>query len=110
MDSVWRRPSGLFVPGVALMPEDFPHRLTLFKEATGLSWEGLASYLGVDGRQMRQWRRGAVPLGGAMLSLVGLSTEVPEGLAILLNRDVVVLHRVNRHGVSERRRSHRMRG
>ena len=38
----------LFTPGVALMPDDFPRRLALIKEAAGLSWQGFSASLGVD--------------------------------------------------------------
>ena len=81
------------MPGVALLPEDFAERLTLFKEITGLTWEGLAACLGVDIRQLQHWRHGGCPNGGAMLSLVDLATRVPGGLAILLGRDLVVVQR-----------------
>ena len=54
-----------FVPGVALIPEDFGKRLTLLKEKAGLSWEGLATCIGVDHRQLLRWRKkGAEPSGG----------------------------------------------
>ena len=84
----------LFLPGVSLLPEDFPERLTLLKEITGLSWEGLAVCLGVDMKQVLRWRNGAAPNGGAMLALVRLATLVPEGLGELLNEDLIV-HRRN---------------
>ena len=83
----------LFLPGVSLMPEDFTERLTLLKEITGLSWEGLAVCLGVDSRQVLHWRKGGVPNGGAMLALVRLATLVPEGLGELLNEDLTVIYR-----------------
>ena len=81
-----------FVPGVALLPEDFGVRLTRLKEALGLSWEGFASLVGVDCRQMLRWRRkGSEPSGGAMLALVDLAVQVPGGLGILTGRrDLVV--------------------
>ena len=101
MNSEKKYRSGLFTPGVSLLPEDFPDRLTVLKEITGLSWEGLSVCLGVDNRQMLRWRRGVAPCGGAMLSLVNLATEVPEGLGRLLDRDLVVLHR-GRHGDASR--------
>ena len=41
-----------FVSGVALIPEDFGNRLTLLKEKASLSWEGLATCIGVDHRQL----------------------------------------------------------
>ena len=80
----------LFTPGVALMPRDFPHRLAMLKEATGLSWEGLAASLGVDSRQVLRWRRGVEPCGGAMLALVRLATWVPGGLGTLLDEDLAI--------------------
>ena len=80
-----------FVPGVALLPEDFGQRLARLKEALGLTWEGFASMIGVDYRQMLRWRKkGAEPAGGAMLALVDLAVQVPGGLGILLDRDLVV--------------------
>ena len=45
-----------FVPGVALLPEDFGQRLARLKEFLGLTWEGFASMIGVDYRQMLRWR------------------------------------------------------
>ena len=89
MGSERRTQPSLFVPGVALMPEDFPDRLTLLKEATGLSWEGLAACLGVDGRQVLRWRQGAEPCGGAMLALCRLATKVPDGLRELLDDEFI---------------------
>ena len=88
-----RRLSSPFPPGVALLPEDFRDRLTTLKEMAGLSWEGMAVSMGVDSRQVLRWRRGAAPNGGAMLSLVRLATRVPEGLAELLDDDVVVVRK-----------------
>ena len=86
-----------YVPGVALMPEDFGERLVLLKEATGLSWEGVSTLIGVDPRQLWRWRsKDVVPCGGAMLSLVDLSVQVPEGLGLLLARDLVVVRREGR--------------
>ena len=89
-------PDVLFRPGVALLPEDFPRRLAALKEITGLTWEGMACSIGVDPRQLQQWRRGGWPNGGAMLSLVDLATRVPGGLAALLRRDLVVVQQGRR--------------
>ena len=86
-------PSQLFSPGVSLLPEDFPNRLTALKEITGLSWEGMAVCLGVDIRQLRYWREGGWPNGGAMLAIVALATRVPGGLGVLLDDDLLVVHR-----------------
>ena len=75
-------PSHLFSPGVSLLPEDFPARLTALKEITGLTWEGMSVCLGVDPRQLKYWRDGGWPNGSAMLALVALATRVPGGLAV----------------------------
>lgn len=86
-------PPPLFAPGVSLLPEDFPERLTALKEITDLSWEGMSVCLGVDPRQLKYWRDGGWPNGGAMLALVGLAIRVPGGLAALLNEDLIVVYR-----------------
>ena len=79
--------------GVALMPADFPERLDALKELSGLSWERMAASLGVDSRQLHRWRKGTVPGGEGMLSLVRLAVRVPDGLAELLDEDVRVVPR-----------------
>ena len=77
-----------FIPGVAVMPEDFGDRLVRLKQATGLTWDGFATAIGVDTRQVLRWRKkGCEPSGGAMLSLVALAEQVPGGMAILMGRD-----------------------
>ena len=79
----------LFIPpGIALMPDDFANRLKTIKEMTGLSWEGMASGMGVDSRQLWRWRKeGGEPNGGAMLALVRFARDVKGGLDILLGQD-----------------------
>lgn len=67
-----------------VLPEDFPKRLVTLKEASGLSWNGLAEAIGVDVKQLRRWRKGAEPCGGAMLSLVDLALTIPGGIQVLL--------------------------
>ena len=90
-------PSQLFSPGVSLLPEDFPARLTALKEITSLTWEGMSVCLGVDPRQLKYWRDGGWPNGGAMLALVALATRVPGGLGALLNdEDLMVVYRKRR--------------
>ncbi len=97
MISAWQFQRSLYVPSVSLMPEDFGERLVLLKEATGLSWEGVSTIIGVDPRQLWRWRsKGVVPCGGAMLALVDLSVQVPEGLGLLLARDLIVTRRERR--------------
>ncbi len=89
----------LFIPpGVALIPDDFPDRLTALRDLFGLTWEGMAAGMGVDPRQVLRWRRGGAPNGGAMLSLVRLAIRAPEGLGQLLNEDLIVIHRPRRRG------------
>ena len=79
-------------PGVALVPKDFREKLEVIKRMTGLSWEGMASAMGVDSRQLWRWRkRGGEPGGGAMLALVRLALRVPGGLAALVDEDVIVI-------------------
>ena len=83
-----------FVPGVALMPGDFGARLVRLKEASGLTWDGFATAIGVDIRQVLRWRKkGCEPSGGAMLALVDFAIQVPGGLGILTGRDLVVTPR-----------------
>ena len=79
--------------GVALLPPDFPERLHVLKEMTGLSWERMAAAMGVDSRQLHRWRKGTVPGGEAMLSLVRLATHVPNGLPELLGDDRLMVTR-----------------
>ena len=79
-------------PGVALVPEDFRQKLEVIKGLTGLSWEGLATAMGVDSRQLWRWRRrGGEPGAGAMLALARVALRVPGGLALLLDDDVTVM-------------------
>ena len=67
------------------MPDDFPSRLCVLKEASGLSWEGFAACLGVDCRQVLRWRmKGVHPSGGPMLAICRLAVMVPGGLRALL--------------------------
>ena len=83
----------LFIPsGTALIPDDFADTLKAIKEMTGLSWEGMASAMGVDSRQLWRWRKvGGEPNGGAMLALVRVAVRVPGGLALLIDEDVTVI-------------------
>jgi len=77
---------------VALVPEDFRQKLEVIKRLTGLSWEGLATAMGVDSRQLWRWRkRGGEPGAGAMLALARIALRVPGGLALLLDEDVTVI-------------------
>ncbi len=84
-------------PGVALMPDDFPRRLTAVRDLLDLNWEEMSVAMGVDPRQLLRWRqeRGA-PNGGAMLSLVRLAIRSPKGLGELLDEDVIVIFKPRR--------------
>ena len=66
-----------------VIPADFPQRLVRLKEATGLTWTAFSYAVGADPKQMRRWRRGVEPCGGAMLSLVLFAMLIPGGLEIL---------------------------
>ncbi len=83
-------PGGLTIDGrpvpflTGVLPKDFVQRLIRLKEASGLTWNAFARALGVDKKQMRRWRRGTEPCGGAMLSLIRLASHIPGGVAILL--------------------------
>ena len=66
-----------------VLPEDFGQRLERLKEASGLSWRGIAKALGVDPKQLLRWRKGVEPCGGAMHSIFRFATRLPGGLEIL---------------------------
>ncbi len=76
--------SGMEVPESGVLPEDFPQRLERLKEASGLSWRGLARALGVDPKQLLRWRKGVEPCGGAMHSIFRFARRIPGGLNILM--------------------------
>ena len=67
-----------------VLSQDFPKRLERLKEASGLSWRGMARALGVDPKQLRRWRRGVEPAGGAMLSIGRFAGGIPGGMEILM--------------------------
>lgn len=70
-----------------VLPEDFGRRLESLKEASGLSWRGLARALGVDPKRLGQWRKGVEPCGGAMHSLHRFASRMPGGQEILMGED-----------------------
>ena len=84
-----------FVPGVALLPEEFGQRLARLKEALGLTWEGFASMIGVDYRQMLRWRKEGGRAGGRGHAVPGgrWPNRCLEGLDILMGRDLAVTSR-----------------
>ena len=71
--------------GNTFLPDDFSRRLEWFKEASGLTWDGLAGCLGVDPRQLQRWRDGTKPSGDGLCALIKLASRIPGGLYILLD-------------------------
>ena len=67
-----------------LLPDDFTDRLDRLKQASRLTWSGLATNIGVDYKQMYQWRKGVEPSGGAMHALYRYASRIPGGLQILM--------------------------
>ena len=67
-----------------VLPDDFGQRPERLKEASGLSWRGLARALGVDPKQLARWRKGVEPCGGAMHSIFRFASRMPGGLEILM--------------------------
>ena len=72
-------------------PKDFPERLKLFKEASGLSWKALARLLGVRPYRLWQWRE----MGGAgghahlfLLLTIAESMGLRDGILMCLDRDM----------------------
>ncbi len=68
----------------SVLPSDFPQRLERLKEASSLSWRGMARAIGIDHKLLLRWRKGAVPSGGSMYSLFLFASRVHGGLQILL--------------------------
>ena len=75
----------------ARLPPDFAERLLALKRRAGLTWDEMAWALGVDTRQLMRWRRGAAPNGGAMLALVRLAAQIPDGIFDLFGDDFVIV-------------------
>lgn len=81
----WRRDDDDDLPlDVEKLLREFPQRLNRLKEASGLSWSGLARILGVDRKQTRRWGGGTEPRGGSVLSVFHFGNRIPGGLDILL--------------------------
>ena len=67
-------------------PTDFPGRLELFKEASGLTWRELARRLGVSTQRVRRWRTGTVPGSTHLFFLMQFADDL--GLGDILRRPV----------------------
>ena len=76
-----------YVPFFSLLPDDFPERLERLREASGLTWSGMARALGVSHKQIYRWRNGVEPCGGAIHSLYLFADGIPGGLAILMGKE-----------------------
>ena len=70
-----------------VLPDDFAQRLERLKEASGLSWRGLARALGSDPKQLARWRKGVEPCGGAMHSIHRFASRMPGGTEIVMGED-----------------------
>ena len=69
------------------LPDDFGQRLERLKEASGLSWRGLARALAADPKQLARWRKGVEPCGGAMHSIHRFASRMPGGTEIVMGED-----------------------
>ncbi len=72
-------------------PKDFPERLALFKEASGLSWKSLARLLGVRPYRLWQWREMGVAPSPAHLFLlltIAESMGLRDGILMCPDRDM----------------------
>lgn len=57
-------------------PPDFPERLERLKEASGLTWRGLARSIKVNARCVRRWRAGTKPETGHFYRLLVLASQL----------------------------------
>ncbi len=74
-----------------VLPGDFPERLELLKEASGLTWNAFADAIGIDKKRVHRWRRpkkdGNKPVkpdSGGFYALVKIAALIPGGLDILM--------------------------
>ena len=75
-----------------VFPEDFPERLSRFKEASGMSWRSIARLLGVSTYRLREWRlKGVVPGSAHLFYLLTLaeSMGLRDGILMCADRDLV---------------------
>ena len=73
------------------LPPDFPERLALFKEESGLSWRAIARLLGVSLHRLRQWRKKGVAPNPAHLFLLLTIADVMglrDGILMRPDRDL----------------------
>ena len=71
-----------------VFPADFPERLEWLRDAMGLTWNSMASTLGVDIRQLSRWRnQTTTPSGSGMLAILRLAKGIPGGEEKMLAGD-----------------------
>ena len=70
-----------------VLPADFPRRINLVRERSGLSWSVFAEAVGADPKQVLRWRHGAEPCGGALYSLLRFASHVPGGVELIMGED-----------------------
>ena len=78
-------------PFRCVFPTDFPERLELFKEESGLSWRAIARLLGVSLHRLRQWRNKGVAPSPAHLFLlltIAESMGLRDGVLMCPERDL----------------------
>ncbi|MDE0122550.1 MAG: hypothetical protein OXS33_12615 [bacterium] len=84
--------AGLIAPYQSgVLPEDFPERLEMLKEASNLTWNAFADAIGIDKKRVHRWRRpkkkGRKPIkpdGDGFYALVRIAALIPGGLDILM--------------------------
>ena len=87
----WEYSSGVHRRVEFDFPRDFPERLALFKEASGLSWKALARLLGVRPYRLWQWReRGVAPSPAHLFLLLTIaeSMGLRDGVLMRPDRDM----------------------
>lgn len=67
-----------------VFPRDFPARLQILKETSGVSWRELAQRLWVSTHRTRCWRAGTVPVSTHLFFVMQLADEF--GLGDILRR------------------------
>ena len=72
------------VYATAEIPDDFPLRLCRLKEMTELNWSQFCEILGVSAKQMRRWRTGTEPSGGALMAIMVVAVQVSGGLDVVM--------------------------
>lgn len=59
---------------------DFPTRLRAFKQLTGMSNAEIARRIDAPRELIRDWQRGRLPRGLALLQFMALASRIPDGM------------------------------